>query len=265
MIKLQLDSLVIQHIRREIISTTKSPTADTQTNLRSVPHSRYSTRSRDILKPLSSHPPRRGSAEGFSNSDVCGSNPSPCGAFPSISPPKISTRHALQTVFPYAASDILDCVQATSYALIYISRISILRVVPSRTPYTLGFQPTSADTRYAVPSKAQEMLGLNVHLGSSRSGTSWLRPQTPECLNDDGQDGNYDNDCHSAGRLRALTVSLNRLFSHLLTEIDGRRMSTADDSLARAVQQMIKLSEGISDGEEAIAGALVAGAGEGDD
>ena len=90
-----------------------------------------------------------------------------------------------------------------------------------------------ADACQAVPPKAQEMLGLKVHAESPRSETSWLRPKIPERFDDD----------QSAERLKVLTVNLNQQFRKLLTEIHGRRLQTGDETLVRAVQEIIRLGE----------------------
>ena len=91
-----------------------------------------------------------------------------------------------------------------------------------------------------------------MHSDAPRSGTSWLRPQTPEYLG-----------LHiSADKLESLTVSLNELFRKLLTEIDGRRLGTGDDALARAVHELIRLGENEGQKDEVGPGAG-AGAGAG--
>lgn len=238
--RLQLDSPVIQHIRREITNAARSSSADPQLSLHPIPRSRYSTRSRDTaFGSFSSHSLRHSSAEGFSSAEVCGMCPPLFGSPYSISPPPSTpsmstTLYALRTVFPHASSHTLKCVQATSFALAYVSSVCTSHVVPSFAP------PVLANTYCAVPPKAQEMLGLKVHPDPLRSGTSWLRSQTPECFDDE----------RSAQRLESLTVSLNKLFRELLTEVGGRQLGTGDGPLARAVQEMIRLGEGDGDGEE---------------
>lgn len=245
--RLQLDSPVIQHIRREIIYSTRSPCADPPLALQSIPHSRYSTRGRDLsFRTLSSRSLRHSSAEGFSNAELCGLCSSPSGSPRPIPSSMSTTLYALRTVFPHAASHTLDCVQATCFALIYISSVCFSHMVPSAASHVPNPTSMLVGTCCNVPNKAREMLGLKVRPEPSSSGTSWLRPQTPEYLDDD----------QSVGRLESLTRSLTELFRDLLAEIGGRRVGTGDDSLARAVQELIRLSEseGVGVGEQAEAG-----------
>jgi hypothetical protein len=229
--RLQLDSPVIQHIRRELIQSTL---ADPRGTLSSTPHSRYSTCSREsMFRPLSSHPVGKSGVEGSTAAQVCRlCIPRLCSSH-FIHPPMIPILCALQTVFPHAASHTLDCVQATSYALSYVSSVSVAYMLPSSTAHASCSQPFLSGTCSTVPSKAQEMLGLKMCPEASRPGTSWLRPKTPECR---------DND-RSGERLESLSVSLNELFSDLLAEIGGKRLGTGDDALVRAVQEIVRLGE----------------------
>ena len=142
-------------------------------------------------------------------------------------PPISTTLYALRKVFPYARTHTLESVQATSFALAYVSSICIFHDVPLSAPSI----PISSYCT-VTPTK-KEKLAQNVHSNPPRSGTSWLRPQTPECLHVEV----------SAERLESLTVSLNELFKKLLTEIGGSRLGAGDDTLARAVQELVKLGE----------------------
>ena len=238
--RLRLDSPVIQHIRREITYSTRSQCADPSVALQSIPHSRYSTRRRDLsFRRFSSRSLMHSSVEGFSNAELCGLCQSPSGPPRSILSSMSTTLYALRTVFPHAASHTLDCVQATYFALIYVSSVCISHMVPSAASHVPNTQPTLFDTYCTVSNKARETPGLKVQPEPSCSGTSWLRPQSPECLDDD----------RSVGRLESLTSSLTELFRDLLAEIGGRRLGTGDDTLARAVRELIRLSEGEGVGE----------------
>lgn len=103
-----------------------------------------------------------------------------------------------------------------------------------------------------TPTK-KEKLAQTVHSDPPRSGTSWLRPQTPECLHVEV----------SAERLESLTVSLNELFKKLLTEVDGSRLGARDDTLGRAVQELIRLGEIDGHRDEVGAGIGAEGKGKG--
>lgn len=138
-----------------------------------------------------------------------------------------ATLHTLRKVFPFARTHTLECLQATSFALAYVSSIYISHDVPLSAPSL----PIS-NYCTVTPTK-KEKVAQNVHSDPPRLGTSWLRPQTPECLDVE----------ISAERLASLTVSLNELFRKLLSEIDGSRQGDRDDALARAVRELIRLGE----------------------
>lgn len=232
--RLQLDSPVIQHIRREFTQSTRSVVADPRDALTPMPHSCYSTHSRDsMLGPLSSHPVRQSGVEGLNAAQVCRLCTRRLRSSHSIHPPSSPTLRALQAVFPHAASHTLDCVQATSYALAYVSSVDVSYMLPLSMAHASCSQPFLSDPCYIVPVKAQETLGPKMCPEASRPGTSWLRPKTLECR---------DNDI-SRRRLESLSATLNELLRELLAEIDGRRLGTGDDALVRAVQEMIRLGE----------------------
>lgn len=245
--RLQLDSPAIQHIRREIVTATRSASTASQPSLHSLPHSRYSIHHRDsAFRSFSSHSFGHSCAEGFHGAAVCGLCPPSFGPpylippFAST-PPRRTTLYALRKVFPYALSHTLECVQATAFALAYVSSLCIAHNVPSSAP------PTLIHGYYAATPTRQEKPSQTAHSDPPRSGTSWLRPQTPEYLNVE----------IPAERLESLTVSLNELFRKLLTEIDGSQSSARHDALARAVQELIRLGEmeGDRDGVGAGVGA----------
>ncbi len=234
--RLQLDSPVIQHIRREMITIADSPLADPPLAWSSAPRSRYSTHCREVkFRPLSNHLEKHGGAERFRNAqrDPCALG---LGTNWSTAP---RTLYALQTVFPTATSHTLDCVQATSFALAYLSSMQICHNRASSAPNDPGSPTGLPDTYRSVPSKAQEMLGLKMHPAPSYSGTSWLRSQTSERPGDS-----------SWRRLESLRATLNGVFRDLLAEMCRRRLGREDDAFVRAVQEMIRLGEGEGKGEE---------------
>lgn len=244
---LQLDSPVIQHVRRELMTATRSSSAVPKPTLHSGPHSRYSTRHQDgACRSFSSHSLSHSCTEGFHGAEVCCLCPPSLGSPSSIpsftgTSPTSSTLYALRKVFPHAPSHTLDCIQATSFALAYVSSVCISHDVPLSVP------PVLVHSCCAGTSTTQEKLGPRVHSEPPHSGTTWLRPQTPECLDVE----------ISAERLESLAVSLNELFRELLGEINGRRLGTGNDALARAVQELIRLGEKEGDREEVRAGAGV--------
>lgn len=237
----QLDSPVIQHIRREFMNATRSSSAVPQSTVHSLPHSRYSTRHLDsAFGSFSAHSLSHSTGGGVPHTEIFGLCPPSFGSPNSIpsfmsTPPMSTTLYALQNVFPHAPHHTLDCVQATFFALAYVSSICISHNV------SLSATPVLSHSYCAATPTAQEKLGQRVYLDPPRSGTSWLRPQTPECLEAE----------ISAQRLESLTVSLKKLFGELLTEIDdGRQLGAGDNALARAVQEMIRLCESEGDREE---------------
>ena len=243
----QLDSPVIQHIRRKIMNSTRSSSADPQFSSYSLPHSRYSLRHRNSgFRSFSSHSLSHINTEGLYSAGICGlCTPSFSSLYsiPSLTGtlPMSATLHALRNVFPHAPNHKLDCIQATFFAFNYVSRVCVSHDVQA----PLSAPPVLVHSYCTVTSTAPEKLGQKVYPEPPRSETSWLRPQTPECLDSK----------ISAQRLESLTVSLNELFRKLLNEIDERRPGTGDDVLARAVLEMIRLGE--CDGEEVEAGAEV--------
>ena len=243
--RLQLDSPVIQHIRRQIVTAVRSSAGGPQPTLHHLPHSRYSTRHRDSAFPsFWSHSLSHSCAEGFQGTEFCGLSPpslsSPyCTPSFTSTPPLSTTLYALRKVFPHAPSHTLDCIQATSFALAYVSSVC------SSYDISLSAPSVPVNIYCDVRPTTQENLSQNVYSDASRSGTSWPWPQTPE----------YLNFGISADRLESLTVSLNDLFRKLLTEIDGRRLGTGDDALARAVHELIRLGENQGHMDELGAGA----------
>lgn len=138
----QLDSPAIQHIRREIFDRshrTRSVSAGPQLTSHTLPHSRYSAFHRDPTFGSSfSDPLSDSSAEGFRGADGHGSYrpsfDSPYHINSLVDPPPMSaTLYALRNVFPDAPRNTLDSIQATSYALTYVSRLYIFHSYSAAT------------------------------------------------------------------------------------------------------------------------------------
>lgn len=246
--RLYLDSPVVQHARlvRSGQPRFLRPPCCYASLWSAAPHSRYSRYS--TFSPLSSHPitPQatpsyRGlqfcrPAEDKDLSDMRASTQFSTEALPAHSNPTMS---ALRTIFPQAPANLLDSLQATYLAL---NCISTLPVIYPSTPSEHSLPRSSTPSIRSLSSiapKALATLGIERPHSSAR-GHSWLH--VPPSAAEDPSTA----DQHTA-RLRErrenLQISLRILVRGLLGEIEGRRLTKRDESLVKAVGEVVRCGE----------------------
>lgn len=235
--RLYLDSPIIAHIRSTSGADTRQRATPehSHTGKRAAPHSRYS-----IFRPLSSHP--------VTSQDAA------CYRGVQYQSPKYGKDHqnalsayqgsatlsALRVVFPQAPGALLDSLQATYLALNYVSSI------PSPAPSPGHPSPTSSGLSFsAIPRKALATLGIQAPMSSPAASTSWLRSETPDVKEGESSTDKNMIDNHKE-RLENLQVSLRISVRGLLGEIEGRRLGKRDESLVRAVAEVVRCGEGVS-------------------
>ncbi|KAI4175091.1 MAG: hypothetical protein LQ343_001852 [Gyalolechia ehrenbergii] len=149
---------------------------------------------------------------------------------------------ALRAAFPNARPHHLDSLHATYIALHYVVNLPSSNFTAAPTS-DAAVSPDTASPKHRrslsvasnVPAKARAMLGLEspVQLSpSSPSPTkSWFRTSTPEL------------DPEMKMRLENVEILLETSIRKILVEIEGRPLGRQDDTLVRAVGEVIKLGE----------------------
>jgi hypothetical protein len=243
--RLYLDSPVVQYIRlsrsSDLVSL-QSPSTPWST----APHSRYS-----VFKSLSSHPvtpqatPTYGGVQfrGIApETGVSSMQPSSQVSMQSPLPDSRPTMSALRIIFPQAPAALLDSLHATYLALNYISSLPTSPSTPSEHPSTLSSK-SSIRSFSSIPPKAIATLGIQTpHLSVKR--TSWLR-STPPSAEGDTSSVN-ENMTALVERRQNVQISLRILVRGLLGEIEGRRLTKRDESLVRAVGEVVRCGEAVS-------------------
>ena len=248
--RLYLDSPVIQDIRtfNSMQQFTIQPPSSFNGSTRPIyaaPHSRYS-----IFQALSSHPVMSQATRSYRGLRVPGtaqlaptfvsqsSVQSPnSGGDPTLS--------ALRVIFPQVPAALLESLQATYLALNYVlsspnTSSGSLSGGPSTPPSNSSLLPVSS-----IPPKALATLGIQTPLPSAAR-TSWLRPATPAAEDDESH--MIEDVAHLRERRGNLQVSLRILVRGLLSEIEGRRLTKRDESLMRAVGEVVRFGEIVSNG-----------------
>ena len=241
--RLYLDSPIIEHIRSSCKQDTKRCVTSEQdgTPRFAAPHSRYS-----LFKPLSSHPvtpPRNNPCYRgveYENKDCLQKDEA------TIDVPKdTATVAALRVVFPRAPAALLDSLQATYLALNYITSLPS----SSQSPlYSSTYQPSPAPSGLmlsSIPRKALATLGIQAPVPSPVGSTSWLRSETPDMEARGMKDDDSSLEMHKE-RVENLQVSLRICVRGLLGEIEGRRLGKRDESLVRAVGEVVRCGERVS-------------------
>ena len=152
------------------------------------------------------------------------------------------TMSALRIIFPQAPAALLDSLHATYLALNYISSLPTSPSTPSEHPSTLSSK-SSIRSFSSIPPKAIATLGIQTpHLSVKR--TSWLR-STPPSAEGDTSSVN-ENMTALVERRQNVQISLRILVRGLLGEIEGRRLTKRDESLVRAVGEVVRCGEAVS-------------------
>lgn len=244
--RLYLDSPVVQYIR--LLRSSDSGSLRSPSTPRSTaPHSRYS-----VFKPLSSHPVTPQSTRSYggvqsrdSAPEVGVSSMKPSPKVLAQSPPLESkpTMSALRIIFPQAPAALLDSLHATYLALNYISSLPITSpITPSEHPSTPSSKP-SIRSLSSIPPKALATLGIQTpHLSAKR--TSWLRSTPPSVEEEDTSSANEIIGA-LVDRRQNMQISLRILVRGLLGEIEGRRLTKRDESLVRAVGEVVRCGEAV--------------------
>ena len=250
--RLYLDSPVVQYIC--LLSAAKPSSVQSpcypSTPLSAAPHSRYS-----IFRPLSSHPVTTRATPSYrgvqinsasSTSQARSSRCSPYMSARSPFPDHNPTLSALRIVFPQAPAALLDSLHATYLALNYISSLSLASSnTCSKRPSTPSPKP-SVRSFSSIPPKALATLGIQTSMPSPAGTTSWLRSATP---NDKQDMSNASTDTAKLRERREnLQISLRILVRGLLGEIEGRRLAKRDESLVRAVGEVVRCGANVSAG-----------------
>ena len=234
--RLYLDSPIVEHIRSlcNVSSSQGIIQERTCTGKLAAPHSRYS-----IFRPLSSHPVAAQDAQ-YKSPTYCENRhtnfpASPCNA----------TLSALRIVFPHAPGALLDSLQATYLALNYVT--SLPCPVPSASCFSASRSSPAPSglTFSSIPRKALATLGIQATTASPAAGTSWLRSETPDTKDREmkTEDSNVQRQ-KDKERMENLQVSLRISVRGLLGEIEGRRLGKRDESLVRAVGEVVRCGEG---------------------
>ena len=250
--RLYLDSPVIQDIRtlnsmqRFTIQSPSSFNGSTRP-ICAAPHSRYS-----IFQALSSHPVMSQATRSKRGVQVQGTAqlaPALVSQSSVRSPNRGGdpTLSALRVIFPQVPAALLDSLQATYLALNYVlsspdTSSGLLSERLSTPPSSPSFLSVSS-----IPPKALATLGIQTPLPSAAR-TSWLRPATP--TGEDNESHMTEDVAHLRERRGNLQVSLRILVRGLLSEIEGRRLTKRDESLMRAVGEVVRFGEIASNGRE---------------
>lgn len=239
--RLYLDSPIIEHIRLQSRADTvhRVPSERPCTPRVTAPHSRYS-----LFKPLSSHPvksPRdvpcyRGveyqSKEYLKDSQMTVPVPN-----------TNATTAALRVIFPHAPGALLDSLQATYLALNYLVSVPCPSQMSSNNSAHQSSPAPSTVTLLSIPRKALATLGIQAP--SPAASTSWLRSETPDAEAKGTRYGD-NNPQMQKERMENLQVSLRICVRGLLGEIEGRRLGKRDESLVRAVGEVVRCGESVS-------------------
>ena len=250
--RLYLDSPIVNYIRLFSAASVSSPQTLCRTPLASAPHSRYS-----IFRPLSSHSLTPQSAPSYRGVQCHGnaatlrvspSLPSASCASPYFPNSKDgSTNSALRIIFPRAPAALLDSLQATYIALNYISS------EPSASPSSVSkcsstpSPISSLRSVSSIPAKALATLGICTSGRPSAASTSWLRSASPD---HQAAAMSTNEQRKLKERSEDLRINLRLLIRGLLGEIEGRRLSKKDESLVRAVGEVVRCGEAASTGYE---------------
>ena len=246
--RLYLDSSIIDQIRR-------LSTVDVKPNMQSEPndHPMHTPQSRySIFRPLSSHPVS--SQDVPSYRDVRFQNfklahgadvPQNCRtSLPSFQ--DRATFSALRVVFPHAPRALLDSLQATYLALNYVSSLHLQSHTALCTQDALEPSPArSMLTVSSIPRKALARLGIRAPASSPVASTSWLRPGTRE-IDSRKMPTDGDHALTQQERAENLQISLRISVRSLLGEIEGRRLGKRDESLVRAVGEVVRCGQSVS-------------------
>ena len=233
--RLYLDSPIVEHIRS--LCSMRSSQAIIQertcTGRFAAPHSRYS-----IFRPLSSHPIAAQDAQ-YKSPTCCEDRhtkllASPCN----------TTLFALRVVFPHAPGALLDSLLATYLALNYLT--SLPCPVPSASCVSASpSSPASSGHAFSsIPRKALATLGIHAPTASPAAGTSWLRSESPDIRGREMKTDDSIQQQKEKERMENLQVSLRISVRGLLGEIEGRRLGKRDESLVRAVGEVVRYGEG---------------------
>lgn len=243
--RLYLDSPIVEHIRslcKHDVKRCGTPEQSGTPRL-AAPHSRYS-----LFKPLSSHPvtPLRNNScyrgVEYESKDRLQTDEATMTAAKDT-----ATLAALRVVFPRAPGALLDSLQATYLALNYVTSLP-----PSSQSllYSSTDQPSPAPSGLmlsSIPRKALATLGIQapVRVPSPAGSTSWLRAETPDTEARGMKDDESNLEMHKE-RVENLQVSLRICVRSLLGEIEGRRLGKRDESLVRAVGEVVGCGESVT-------------------
>lgn len=234
--RLYLDSPIVEHIRSlcSVRSSQGIIQERTCTGKLAAPHSRYS-----IFRPLSSHPVAAQDAQ-YKSPIYCEDRhtnflASPCNAALS----------ALRVIFPHAPGALLDSLQATYLALNYVSSLPCPVPSASCISASRSSPAPSGLTFSSIPRKALATLGIQAPTTSPAAGTSWLRSETPDMKGKEmkTEDSSVQQQKEKE-RMETLQVNLRISVRGLLGEIEGRRLGKRDESLVRAVGEVVRYGEG---------------------
>ena len=234
--RLYLDSPIVKHIRSlcSVRSSQGVFQERTRTGKLTAPHSRYS-----IFRPLSSHPVAAQDAQYKSPTYSEDHHTS----FPA--PPCNATLSALRVVFPHAPGALLDSLQATYLALNYLSSLPCPVPSASCISTSCSSPAPSGLTFSSIPRKALATLGIQAPTTSPAAGTSWLRSETPDMKGREMKtEDNGVRRQKEKERMETLQISLRISVRGLLGEIEGRRLGKRDESLVRAVGEVVRCGEG---------------------
>jgi len=244
--RLYLDSPVVQYIR--LLRSSNSVSLQSPfTPWSTAPHSRYS-----VFEPLSTHPVTPQATPSYRGVQIRDTVPETgvsClqpssqvwaqSSFPDSKP----TMFALRIIFPQAPAALLDSLHATYLALNYISSLRITcPSTPSEHPSTLSSK-SSIRSFSSIPPKALATLGIQTPHPSAKR-TSWLRSTPPST---EGNTSSANEDTNAlVERRQNMQISLRILVRGLLGEIEGRRLTKKDESLVRAVGEVVRCGEAVS-------------------
>ena len=238
--RLYLDSPIIEHIRslckHDGIGRVVSEQSGTPRL--AAPHSRFS-----LLKPLSSHPvtpPHDYSC--YRGVEYARQHRLQRDEATVNAPKDTATLAALRVVFPRAPGALLDSLHATYLALNYVSSLPL----SSQSPLSSStYQPSPTPSGLmlsSIPRKALATLGIQAPVLSPTGSTSWLRAETPDAEARVTRDDSNSLERHQE-RVENLQVSLRICVRGLLGEIEGRRLGKRDESLVRAVSEVVRCGE----------------------
>lgn len=248
--RLYLDSPVVEYIR--LLSTVKRSSVHTpdgcKTPFSAAPHSRYS-----VFRPLTSHPitpqvtpsyravqhDRTAETAKSSNSQSVPHRP----AESSVENSNL-TLSALRLIFPQAPAALLESLQASYLALNYM--VSLPTTPASSTSEQLSTPCPSPSLRSfsSIPPKARATLGIQTSLPVTAR-TSWLNLTSPQSHDERRAFSVKGERAKLQERRENLQSSLRILVRGLLGEIEGRRLTKRDESLVRAIGEVVKCGENV--------------------